>query len=427
MTSRDRPGPWRGRLVVLVGVVLVALNLRIAVAAVSPILDAVRQDVELSPAQVGLLGAVPVASFAVFGSLAPLLARRFGLEPTLVAAMLLSALGEVVRATATAPAGFLAWSVIALAGMGMGNVLLPPLVKRYFADRVGAVTAAYSVAMAVSTATPPLLAVPLARELGWRVSLGAWAVIGVVAIVPWLVVVVRSALARDALREVLRRAPTHTPVLASRHRASGRVWRSPTAWGMALTFAMNTTNAYVLFAWLPVVLGDAGVSTGVAGRWLALFAILGLPPAVVVPLLTVRLRNPWVMVVVFVGCFVVGYLGLLLSPTRPLGLWIVLLGLGPGTFPLLLTLINLRTRTSAGATSLSGFTQGVGYALAGAGPVLVGVLYEATGGWTAVYGFLLMTLAVLLASSYVACRPVMLEDTWARPSSASIPLDRDPR
>ena len=412
---------------VLLGVVLVALNLRIAVAAVSPILDAVRQDVELSPAQAGLLGAVPVVSFAVFGSLAPLVARRLGLEPTLIAAMLLSALGEVVRAVTTTPAGFLAWSVIALAGMGMGNVLLPPLVKRYFPDRVGAVTAVYSVAMAFSTALPPLLAVPVAQELGWRVSLGAWAVIGVVAVVPWLVVVVRSAVARGALRDVLRRAPTDTPALASRHRASGRVWRSPLAWAMSLTFAMNTLNVYVLFAWLPVILGDAGLSAAEGGRWLALFAILGLPPAVVVPLLTVRLRNPWVMVVVFVGCFVVGYLGLLLSPTRPLGLWIVLLGLGPGTFPLLLTLINLRTRTSAGATSLSGFTQGVGYALAGGGPVLVGSLYEATGGWVTVYGLLLTTMAILLVASYVACRPVILEDTWARRPSASIPLAGDPR
>ena len=412
---------------VLLGVVLVALNLRIAVAAVSPILDAVRQDVELSPAHAGLLGAVPVVSFAVFGSLAPLVARRLGLEPTLIAAMLLSALGEVVRAVTTTPAGFLAWSVIALAGMGMGNVLLPPLVKRYFPDRVGAVTAVYSVAMAFSTALPPLLAVPVAQELGWRVSLGAWAVIGVVAVVPWLVVVVRSAVARGALRDVLRRAPTDTPALASRHRASGRVWRSPLAWAMSLTFAMNTLNVYVLFAWLPVILGDAGLSAAEGGRWLALFAILGLPPAVVVPLLTVRLRNPWVMVVVFVGCFVVGYLGLLLSPTRPLGLWIVLLGLGPGTFPLLLTLINLRTRTSAGATSLSGFTQGVGYALAGGGPVLVGSLYEATGGWVTVYGLLLTTMAILLVASYVACRPVILEDTWARRPSASIPLAGDPR
>jgi len=163
MTTLAATRPWRGRWIALAGIVLVGLNLRIVVGAVSPILAAVRVDVALTDQQVGILGTIPVASFAVFGSLAPLLARRFGLEPTLLAAMAVSALGEIVRSTTSTPAGFLGWSVIVLAGMGMGNVLLPPIVKRYFPDRIGAVTAAYSMAMAVSTTIPALLAVPLAE------------------------------------------------------------------------------------------------------------------------------------------------------------------------------------------------------------------------------------------------------------------------
>ncbi|MCL3860435.1 MFS transporter [Actinotalea sp. K2] len=404
--------PWRGRYVVLAGIVLVALNLRIAVASVSPILDVVRQDVALSPAEAGLLGTVPVASFALFGSLAPLIARRFGLEPTLAAAMLLSAVGEVVRSTTDTSGGFLGWSVIALAGMGMGNVLLPPIVKRYFPDRIGPVTAVYSVAMSFSTATPPLLAAPLAERLGWRISLASWAVVGLVAVVPWVVVVARSAAARGALTEVLRRAPEGTAALASRHRGSGRVWRSPLAWGLAVTFAMNSLNMYAILAWLPQILLDAGFSTEAGGRWLALIAILGLPASLGGPLLAARLRNPYGVVVGFVVCFAAGYLGLLLSPATGTWFWMVLLGLGPGTFPILLALINLRTRTSAGASTLSGFTQGIGYAIAGIGPVVVGVLYGATQAWVLPVLFLLVTLGVLLAAAAVACRPVMLEDGW---------------
>lgn len=406
------PRPWRGRFVVLLGVVLVALNLRVAVAAVSPILAEVRTEVALTDALAGVLGAVPVVAFALFGALAPAIARRIGLEPSLILAMVLSAVGEVVRSTVSAPVAFIVWSVVALAGMGMGNVLLPPLVKRYFPDRIGAVTAVYSVALSVSAAVPPLLAVPLAREVGWRSSLAVWAVVGAVAVVPWLVVVVRSARARRNLSGVLAHASGPSPLLASRHRAGGRVWRSPLAWGLALTFAVNTMNVYILFAWLPRLLADTGVGPEAAGRWLALFAILGLPPALVTPVLAVRMRNPWWLVVGFVGCYVVGYLGLLLSPTTPLWLWVVLLGVAPGTFPLLLTLINLRTRTSAGATSLSGFVQGLGYGLAGAGPVVVGLVVDATGEFTLVLVGLLVTMVVLLVASAVACRPVMLEDTW---------------
>jgi CP family cyanate transporter-like MFS transporter len=124
------PTPWRGRLVVLAGVVLVSLNLRVAVAAVSPVLDSVRADVALSATDAGVLGAAPVLAFALFGALAPAAGRRWGLEPALVAAMLLSALGEVARAAATTPVVFLLFSFVALAGMGMGNVLVPPLVRR---------------------------------------------------------------------------------------------------------------------------------------------------------------------------------------------------------------------------------------------------------------------------------------------------------
>lgn len=404
--------PWRGRRVVLLGVVLVALNLRIAVASVSPILDLVRTDVALSATEAGLLGTIPVVSFAAFGSITPLLARRVGLEPLLVAAMLLSVTGELVRSGTSTAAGFLGWSVIALAGMGMGNVLLPPVVKRYFPDRIGVVTSIYSVTMTFSTAVPALLAVPVAERLGWRVSLSVWAVVGVLAAVPWVVVIARSAAARSALGGLLRRGPATTPALTSRHRQGGRVRRSPLAWGMAVTFAMNSLDSYAMFAWLPQILVDGGTTPHAAGVWLSVFAILGLPPALVAPIAAARMRNPLPLVVVFVTCWAVSYVGLLVAPGGPVWLWVLLGGLGPGAFPVLLALINLRTRTSAGAASLSGFTQGVGYAIAGTGPLLIGVLYDATGSWTAPLLLLLGTLVVLLVAATVACRPVMLEDTW---------------
>lgn len=399
------PTPWRGRLVVLAGVVLVSLNLRVAVAAVSPVLDSVRADVALSATDAGVLGAAPVLAFALFGALAPAAGRRWGLEPALVAAMLLSALGEVARAAATTPVVFLLFSFVALAGMGMGNVLVPPLVKRYFPDRIGVVTAAYAVGMAVSAAVPPLVAVPAAAALGWRQAIGGWAVVGLLAALPWLVVVVRSSAARRRLRPVLEHVVTgHVP--------RGQVWRSPLAWAMTVTFAMNTANVYVVFAWLPGLLGDAGVGEAAAGRWLALFGVLGFVSALVVPPVTVRVANPWWLMVGFGFLYVVAYAGLLVSPAEPLWLWVVLLGTAPGSFPLVLTLVGLRTRTADGAAALSGFVQGLGYALAAAVPVVAGVLREETGDWTATIGMLLGLVAVLTVAGVLACRPVILEDTW---------------
>lgn len=407
------PAPWRGRLVVLAGIVLVALNLRIAVAAVSPIVDVVREDVALSPAQVGVLGTVPLLSFAVFGALASPLGRRLGLEPTLVLALALSVAGEAARALSSTAPAFLAWSVLALAGMGMGNVLLPPLVKRYFPDRIGVVTASYAVMLSVSTAVPPLVALPFAQAAGWRWAVGAWAALGVVAAVPWLVVIVRSVAARAHLRELLRRAGTRSPagsrVAPTGDRGDVRlVWRSPLAWAMALTFAVNSLGTYTVFAWLPQMLDDLGLGTEAGGRWLALFAILGLPASLVVPVLTARMRSPFPLVAGFVASWAVGYLGLLLAPTHGTVVWMVLLGLGTSTFPVLLALIGLRTATPGLAVVLSGMVQGVGYALAALGPVTIGLVHEATGGWDAPIVVLLGLLVVLLAAGWRACRPEVL-------------------
>jgi len=419
------PAPWRGRLVVLAGIVLVALNLRIAVAAVSPILDVVRQDIDLTSAQVGLLGTVPVLSFAVFGSLATPLGRRLGLEPTMVLALVVSAAGEVLRAVSGSAPAFLAWSVLALAGMGMGNVLLPPLVKRYFPDRIGPVTAAYSVMLSISTAVPPLVAVPYAHAAGWRWAVGVWAALGLVATVPWLVVIVRSVAARAHLRELLRRAGVaggrqacDERVVPAAHAGDARlVWRSRLAWAMAITFAMNSLGTYTVFAWLPEMLADAGLGTEAGGRWLALFAILGLPASLVAPVLTARMRSPFPLVVGFVTSWAIGYAGLLLAPTHGTAVWMVLLGLGTSSFPVLLALIGLRTATPGLAVVLSGMVQGVGYAIAALGPVGIGLLYDATGSWDAPIGVLLGLLVVLLVAGWRACRPQVL---GAAPTSGHV-------
>jgi len=113
-------------------------------------------------------------------------------------------------------------------------------------------------------------------------------------------------------------------------------------------------------------------------------------------------------------CFFVAFAGLLLAPMSMPILWVVVLGLGPSTFPMALTLINLRTRTQAGSAALSGFTQGGGYAVACAGPVLFGTLHTATDGWVAPFGMLCVAVLVLLVAAWHACKPRMLEDSWVR-------------
>ncbi|MCU1440469.1 MAG: transporter [Rhodoglobus sp.] len=402
----ESPAPrWAGRTLALVGVILAAANLRTAVAALSPIVAEVGRDIPLDSVGIGILGTLPPLCFAVFGLLTPLLRRRLHLEAILVAALAAITLGHLVRGIAPDYLALALGSTLTFAGMGVANVVLPPVVKKYFPDRVGALTSAYATVMAVSSLIPPLIAVPIADSAGWRVSLGLWAVFGVAALVPWVVLWVRERAAKAADDDLV--VPQLPAVVV------GRVWHSRLAWALALLFGMTSMNVYAAFAWLPQILRDvAGIGPVEAGALLALYAGVGIPLSLVLPVLTVRLRHIGPLVVVAAFAYTAGYGGLLVAPAAATWLWVGLAGVGSLLFPATLVLINLRTRTPGGAVALSGFTQGLGYLIGALGPVLVGVLHQVTGAWIAPLVFLLSTVAATVVTGMIVAKPRMLEDDW---------------
>ncbi|MBH0775704.1 MFS transporter [Nocardia sp. NEAU-351] len=374
-----------------------ALTLRVAVTAFSPLAERIGAEIGYSTAIVGVFGMIPTAMFALSGLLTPALVRRAGLERTALIAMLMAGAGMLARAMVGATAGLLTLSALALAGMGIGNVVIPPLVKRYFPDRVAVLSSLYITMVQLGTVVPALIAVPVAQAHGWRVSVGLWALLGFAAALPWF----------GVLRGRGRLDVTETPVPAG-----GRISRSPVAWGMAAMFGMTSLITYAMFAWLPKILAEAGASDAFGGTMVGLFALVGLVSALSAPTMVARVRNPFPLVALFGVCFFVAFAGLLFAPMSAPVLWVVILGLGPSTFPMALTLINLRTRSSAGSAALSGFTQGVGYAVACAGPLLFGVLHTATGGWLAPFALLGAAEVVLLIGAWQACKPRVLEDGW---------------
>lgn len=405
---------WNGRALVLFGIALAAFNLRTAVTSLTPLLGELGATFGFGSTMTGVLGMLPSAAFAVFGVATPAIAHRLGLERSALLSMLLAAFGLVLRSMAGGTGGLLVGSAIALAGMGMGNVVLPPLVKRYFADRVGAVSTLYITVLQFGTILPALVAVPLAAEAGWRVSLGAWALVAIAAVLPWIGVLLIERRKDSPLAQRHDRAVTasdEAPELATPP-ARGKTWRSPVAWGMALMFGMTSLITYSMFTWLPKLLVEAGATPAFGGAMIALFSTLGLVSSLLMPALAVRIANPFPLVIGCAACHVAAFLGLLIAPLSLPVLWVALLGMGPSTFPLALTLINLRTRGPSGSAALSGFMQGVGYALSCLGPLLFGVLHDLSGGWAMPFAMLGLSVAVLLFGGWLACRPRMLEDTW---------------
>ncbi|MEU4335928.1 MFS transporter [Micromonospora lupini] len=404
--SEHRPLPlWAGRTAALLGIALVAFTLRQAVATISPILGDIRVDIPISTIGVGLLGTLPPILLAASGFIAPRVARGFGLDGGIVLALLLMTLGHLVRAFAPGFAVLLVGSVVALAGTGIGNVLLPPIVRRYFPDRVALLTAVYVCIVGLGTAVPAAVAAPAAEQIGWRFLLGIWSVNSVVALVPWLVIIARER--RQRLSDAV---PVESPPSAR----VTRLWRSRVALAITVVFSTSTICTYAAFAWLPEILGDiAGSTPTEAGVLLAVTGIISVPGAFIAPLLVARLRNVGWLIAAGVASFLFGYLGLLFAPATLTLLWVLLIGSGSILFPVCLVLINVRTRTHSGTVALSGFAQGVAYALGALGPLLVGLLHDASGGWTLPLLFLLAVALVAIIPAITLARPAFVEDELA--------------
>lgn len=393
------PSPWVLRLVV-VGLVLTALNLRPAITSLGALLEEVRDGLHMSGSVAGVLTSVPPLCFAIFGIMAPRLARRFGPGAVVCAGMTAITAGLVIRPLVGGTAGFLAASALALMGIAVSNVLMPVIVKRWFPDRVGSMTGLYSMALALGTSLAAAVTVPMTSALGgsWRLGLGVWAVLAALAVLPWIPVV------RDRSGAPGQLAAQHagTPAL--------RITRSRTAWALACFFGLQATAAYITMGWMPQIFRDAGVSAGTAGVLLAVTMAMGVPLAFVIPGVATRMKNQGRIVVLLGSCGLIGYAGLYLAPAAGAWAWALLLGISNCSFPLALTMIGMRSRTGAGVVRLSAFAQSVGYLISIPGPLLIGVLYQHSGGWELPIALMAGLMVPQMAVGILAGRDRTIED-----------------
>ncbi|MEU6633969.1 MFS transporter [Streptomyces parvus] len=400
--AAEGPSPWLLRLIA-VGLVLAALNLRPAITSLGALLEEVREGLHMSGSVAGVLTSVPPLCFAVFGVMAPRLARRFGAGAVVCAGMAAIAVGLVVRPYIGSTAGFLAASALALMGIAVSNILMPVIVKRWFPDRVGTMTGLYSMALALGTALAAALTVPVTGALGgnWQTGLVVWAVLAAVAVLPWIVLV------RDRTP-----APGQpAPVAANAAEAPAlKITRSRTAWGLACFFGLQATAAYITMGWMPQIFRDAGVSAGTAGLLLAVTMAMGVPLAFVIPRVASRLKNQGPIVVVLGLCGLIGYSGLYLAPAAGAWAWALLLGVANCAFPLALTMIGMRARSGAGVVRLSAFAQSTGYLLSIPGPLLVGVLYQHSGGWGLPIALMAGLMIPQMVAGILAGRDRTIED-----------------
>ncbi|WJM54633.1 CynX/NimT family MFS transporter [Pseudomonas asiatica] len=356
--------PW----LLLLGLVLVALNLRPALSSMAPVLGQVSEGLGLNASQAGLLTTLPVLCLGLFAPLAPVLARRFGSERVILGILATLALGIVVRSSLGATGVFLG-SLMAGASIGIIGVLLPGIVKRDFPQHAGTLTGVYTMALCLGAAMAAGATVPLAQHFdgSWALGLGFWMLPALLAMLVWL------PQARQG----------HGP-----HKVAYRVrglWRDPLAWQVTLYMGLQSSLAYIVFGWLPSILIGRGLSPTEAGLVLSGSVIVQLVSSLSAPWLATRGKDQRLAIVLVMLITLAGLFGCLYAPLSGLWGWAVVLGLGQGgTFALALTLIVLRSKDAHVAANLSSMAQGVGYTLASMGPFAVGLVHDLTGGWAAV-------------------------------------------
>ncbi|WP_127503956.1 MFS transporter [Actinoplanes solisilvae] len=403
LAAPARPRVHRG---ILLAVALTALNLRTAVTGFSVLTGDAAGDLHFGPVVAGAIGTIVTACFAGAAFAAPPLARRLGLERTAALAVTAATVGILLRAVAWSPTVMIVATVVAFAGVGACNVILIPIVKQYFPERLHAVSTMYMVLLQVGQLAAPLVALPLAHVYGWRTAAGAWAVVTAVAAALWFVAAPRSSDRRSDSSSVSASERTRAGTEPARLEPSRLTWRTPLVLGLIGLMAMTTLHVYTLVTWFPAMLQDAGLSSTESALLLSWFAGLGLIAAFVVPPLTRRFDNAYGIVVVCAVLMGVGYVGMIVAPAAGAFVWATAFGLGVSTFPLVLTLIGARSANPQTASRLSGVVQGIGYGIGCVGPLALGAINQATGGWNLTYGLLAATLLVTLGAGWAACRPV---------------------
>jgi CP family cyanate transporter-like MFS transporter len=366
----------------LVGLGLVALNLRPAVTSVGPLLAEIVQSLNFDRTEAGVLTTLPVLCFGLIGPLAPVLGRRYGAENVIFVCLAAVAFACFMRVVPAAALLYLS-GVVAGIAIGIMNVLLPGIVKRDFPERVGAVTGFYTMMLCIGAAGAAALAPQVELHFGttWPIALAVWGILALIALPAWA-----------PLRAHFHSAP-RADITATRN-----LWTSALAWQVTIYLGLASSLAYSVFGWGAKILQDRGMDVPASGWMLGLSILVQGAGAQVAPLLANRRGDLRLSALLMLGFGLAGLLGYLFAPMGTMWLCSVVLGIGQGgAFAIALTMIAQRGGNPETAVRLSGMTQSVGYVMGAlAGPFAVGLVHDAFGGWPPVA--ILFTLITLGAA-----------------------------
>ena len=396
----------------VVAVAAAGLNLRTAITSLPPLFPDLQTQLHLSSATLSLLAATPVICFGVVSAFTAWLNRRYGEEMILLVALVLLTAGLLLRGVAPGVMLF-PGTVLAASAIAVLNVLLSSMAKRRWPERAGLLLGIYLTTLSVGAIFSSLLSVPLYRSSGsLQLALGVWALPAALAVLLWL----------PQLRYRTGPAPaaadgTAAPARVGVNRAGVKVYRYALTWQVTAFMALQSLLYYAALSWLPTIFQDRGTSAVTAGNLLALMGVGNLAASLIVPVLAQRRPSQRGLVVPSLIGTAAGLAGSLWAPLGWAPFWILVLGVSPGSCLGLAIFFMLARAPDAGvAASLSAFAQSVGYLVASAGPLMVGLLHSATGSWNLPLALLLVLCAAELATGLLAGRPLQLPSVTPPPA-----------
>jgi MFS transporter, CP family, cyanate transporter len=365
----------------LVALFLAALTLRPQLVGVGPLLPSIQTDLGVSHAFAGLLATIPVLCMGLFAPPAPYVSGRAGSRRAIAGAVAVVGVFGIARAVVPGAAGVVLLTVPIGIGMGLAGAMLPVAVKERFADRPGFATGVYTVGLTVGAAIAAATAVPLADlGNGWRTPLLIFGVVSTGLAVGWLL--------------LTRARPAHVRLESRPLRLP---FSNPLAWRLVAAFFFMSSIFYGLNSWLPDIYVERGWSESDAGALLAVLNTISIPCGFAAAWAADHWgeRRMWLAGAAALQLVALG--GILVAPSAG-WLWAVVLGIAIGPlFPLTMTLPLDAAERPAEVAALAGMMLGVGYTLAALSPLLLGVLRDQTGSFTAVLWALTAGAAALVA------------------------------
>jgi CP family cyanate transporter-like MFS transporter len=365
--------------------IAVAVGLRPSIVSMGPLLPSIIGEFRLSHTTASLMISIPDLLMGLFALPTPWLARRFGRDPVLLAALLLLGLSTFGRAFAPNTGALLGTTVGVGIGIAVAGALVAGFIKARFPDRAALLMGVYATSLSLGSTVAAASTRPIAAHAtsGWRLAAGIWTAVVTVGLLAWLVVTASE-----------RRHQSIALVAGAIH---GLPIRNPKAWFMALFFACVNLLFYAVLAWTAPMYQEAGISPGTAGLILATFtAVFTLANPIFGWLSKSEDRRLWLAV--SAGLAVIGLGALALAPLSAPFLWISIFSFGlGGAFTLGMTLPLDNTDSSAEANAWNAFVLMVGYVIAAGGPLVVGRLRDATGDFTLAFQCLAAVAVLMLA------------------------------